>query len=398
MVKKVSDDGFSARAFWTQGAEGGLLDKPEWIRVMEPKTKLQSSYGPIGISEQAHIDALELWKQGTFARVDHNKNDPSKEFAIEIEDAKWVPGDGLYLSVKGDRKEVKMLKEGKAKPSIEVSIPSKEDYDGEWRRAKKYIPTGLGIMIEGEAMGENVGAFAPDMINAIGGIPNNEGDNMGNEEENETFDQEKVDGFFTDFEKNIKENKEDVIGKIEDYRTNLDKLYGEKNVPLDVMEKFVDIYKSAKTSEETPPDDNSEDKTKELLKKLKGIEAEKKKKDELAEEFKGRISEVESLLIERMMNDAKKDGVHVELIDIEGKSYEQVSKEIEIEKKRAEVYGKKIPSDGNPNPASSPPKKRGLFDERGYIDDKSYEEAKKESPFFNSKKQSNKLSEIFGRK
>lgn len=397
MVKKVSDNGFSARAFWTQGAEGGLLDKPEWIRVMEPKTKLQSRYGPIGISEQAHIDALEMWKQGTFARVDHNKDDPSKEFAIEIEDAKWVPGDGLYLSVKGDRNEVKMLKEGKAKPSIEVSIPSKEDYDGEWRRAKKYIPTGLGIMIDGEAMGENVGAFAPDMLNAIGGIPNNEGDNMGNDEANEEQINEKVGSFFTEFENSIKENKEDVLGKIEDYRGDLKNIYGDKDIPFDAMERFMDIYKTAKASD-VEPDVKPEDKTKELLKKLKGIEAEKKKKDELAEEFKGRISEVESLLIERMLSDASKEGVHVELIDIEGKSYEQVSKEIEIEKKRAEVYGKKIPSDGNPNPGSSPPKKRGLFDENGYVDDKSYEEAKKNSPFFNNDKQTNKLSEIFGRK
>lgn len=390
MVKKVSD-GFRATAFWTQGAEGGFPLKSKWIRVMEPTTKLDSPWGPIGVSEEAHISAIPLWKKGVFGHIDHDK-DPNREFTVDIQDAKWVPGEGMYVQVDGDNPAINMLKEGKAKPSIEIDVADQEDYDGKNRRVKRYIPTGIGIMINGEANGKNVGAFEPNLREAIGGKMKEEGTDMENE-----IDQEAVDSFLTDFGSKMKENPEETVQKVSEYRKGLNELYGDKEVDLDTMTKFVDIFKSGK--EQKPPEKEEKNtigdkKYKDLLEKFKEADLEKKKKEEILAQMQTERSEFEKVLIDKTIEEARKSGIHVDVLDLDGKSYEEVVKAIDYHKKLVETYKLgNLPGEDNPRQGAKPPGATKLFDEKGYVTNDAFDKAVKEIPIF--QKDENKFSNIF---
>jgi hypothetical protein len=385
VVRQVSEKIY-ATAFWTQAIEGGKNGK--WVRVMEPKTKLNSKWGPISVSEEAHIEALELWKKGIFAHIDHDKN---KEFPLKINDAKYVPGEGLYILPDGDHPSIQMLRDGKAKPSIEI-VANKEHYDGENRRAKKYTPIGLGIMIDGEANGINVGAFDPDLNEAIGGTT------MGNEEKNEEefeFSQEAVDTFIAKFENEAKEKPEYIRENVSDYRKNLKSLYGDAEVPLEVYDTFLTIYKGLGKKEDTISD---KDEYKDVIKRMKEIEAEKRKKEELIKDRDQVVSALEKRLIENALEKAENDKIPMDIVKSQlhdGISINEVEAIIETEKKRMEYYNKYMPNDDDTSPGTKREKVRGLYNEDGSMNEEQYKKMKNELPFFQPKEQ--KLNKIFSK-
>jgi len=365
-----------AYAFWTQGAEGGILDDSEWLRVIEPNTKLDSPYGPIKIEEQAHIDCLDVWKKGVFGHIDH---DDEQEFVIEVKDAKYVENDGLYIKAHTNNKMIlKMLKSGKAKPSVEIDIPTKGDYDGENRVVKRYTPTGIGVMVNGEALGENVGAFAPDLTRAIGGKQN-----MGEEGDGQdfTFDQGKVDEFFSSFGRDVEADGKKVTSTIGDYRKQLNGLHGEKEVPLDTIEKFVDLVKKAKEDKTQDDGHNSnelDEKYKNLLQEFKDTDLNSKKKDELIKDSQDKMVALEKILVLQTIEQAKSDGVKTELIDFEGMSFEEVKRAINYEQKRAKAYGWQQPDPDNPSGKAREQVSGGLYDSDNKMNDKEYNKMAKE--------------------
>ncbi len=196
MVKSAAagdEDAEVGEACWTEAAEAGEVEGV-WIRGMDTKTKIRQRHGGrlFSIDEIAHVVAIDDWKKNRekiVGHIDHNRGDKKAEVDLGIEDVKYDFGNGLYFKLNPKDPEIrKGLSEGYIKPSIEIDFYSDMVKDD---KILKYQPTGIGLMINGNARGgDNVGPGTPDPITSIsaeGGepMPEKKKDNEGNEGNNE---------------------------------------------------------------------------------------------------------------------------------------------------------------------------------------------------------------------
>jgi len=311
-----------AFAYSTQAAEGGnrtgIGDEPIWQKVIDPDTKLNSVFGAVAVDEIAHLVALDQWKDvdGVIkGHIDHNVENIED---LYIKDAKYELNEGLSLLMKPANKKIyEGLKKGEIKPSIEIDF-YEDNYDGSERVVKFYKPTGLGLMVEGQAMGETVGPHTPDMANAIGG--------KGMTDAYPSVE-EKVKVFFEDVEK----NKETILDKKDEYQGKLKELFGDKEVPKEYLDKFEVFFKK----EEDNSDDNTDDeKYKKLVKELEEMRTKTKlfeetnaKKDELLKQSQETAKKMDELLIAQAI---KSSPYSDKLVLVRNNmTYEEVVKQIE---------------------------------------------------------------------
>ena len=101
--------------------------------------------------------ALPEWLKVDRGHTDHKPENNNK---IQISDARYDIDKGLYLRVRSDDEQItKGLRSGSILPSIEVDVESEDVLEN--NVIDCYAPTGLGLMVENEPMGNSVGPEKP---------------------------------------------------------------------------------------------------------------------------------------------------------------------------------------------------------------------------------------------
>jgi hypothetical protein len=135
-----------------------------WLLAADKNTHLNLIDGrSLPVSEIAHMVALHNkdWLETEIeGHIDHR---PDKPVKIDIKEARYDLDRGLYLKVDTKDDDIfRGLADGSIRPSIETSAQVVDD------AINVYIPTGVGLMVERQAMGDHVGPEAPP-VEAIGG-------------------------------------------------------------------------------------------------------------------------------------------------------------------------------------------------------------------------------------
>ena len=130
-----------------------------WLLATEPDTRLRGLSGErYLIDPTAHMASLPDWLKVKDGHIDHLD---TKEKALQIGEAKFDVDRGLYLKVRSDDIEVnKGLRTGKILPSIEIDVEEKDVLDD--NVIDYYTPTGIGLMVDQEPLGNSVGPEKPN--------------------------------------------------------------------------------------------------------------------------------------------------------------------------------------------------------------------------------------------
>jgi len=369
MSKKKEVD--HAEALWTQALEGGIgADQgPIWIKVYEVGTKLKrrSTGQYISISEDAHIKNIESWKTRMSELVGHIDHNRDAEFNIGVSDIKYNPGIGLFFKMKPENETLrKGLFNGTIKPSIEVDM-SEEDLKG--GELVNYIPTGLGLMVNGTALGKDVGPSMPDFDTALGG---------------ETMTEKKkedVDTFIGEIKTAFESDKEKFVAEKPTWDTKVKEFFGEK-VPEEHNKVISKYFEDAKLETKKKPkgDDTIVKPEDETVKQLKEqlLALQKEKEDMNAKLEKLVNSEAQKTELENVLK--KQYGEQIKALletdySWENKSLEKVKDDyllvsmIETKRKKEMPKAGLPPVGGNPPPGS-----KKDFDKDGVVSDDRFKE------------------------
>jgi len=141
---------------------GGEIEQTVWVLANEPSTLVNGvAGGRYEVEQTAHLANLPAWSKVTKGFIDHNKE---KGVSLEIRNAAFNLDRGLFLEVfTEDDSILSGLRSGSVLPSIEI-VTDEECIDD--ISISNYKPTGLGLMIDKEPMGNNVGPETPP-VNSI---------------------------------------------------------------------------------------------------------------------------------------------------------------------------------------------------------------------------------------
>ena len=160
MVKDKRGRAKKAKAGKGDGSVLHLYGGDDWVWILatENDTRLRGLSGErYLIDPTAHMAALPEWLKVDQGHTDHKPENNSK---IQISDARYDIDKGLYLRVRSDDEQVTQgLRSGSILPSIEVDVESEDVLDN--NLIDCYSPTGLGLMVENEPMGNSVGPEKP---------------------------------------------------------------------------------------------------------------------------------------------------------------------------------------------------------------------------------------------
>ena len=169
---KGGKDTEAANSFYSQIlVDGDAYEDEEavWVLVAEPDTHLNLSNGSkLPVNELAHVASLGAWVSPLYNNKIHIDHKKDKTVKGEFLDVRYDFDRGLYLKMDIEDAEIKShILDGTIRPSIEVDAELAEDGS----EIGFYLPTGLGLMWEGEAMGLDVGAETPtpEAMEALGG-------------------------------------------------------------------------------------------------------------------------------------------------------------------------------------------------------------------------------------
>jgi len=340
------DDSY-AEAFFTDVSEaygGDTSDgEPFWVLATEWDTMLNDrTIGRISVNPIAHMAAIDerQWvNKSIVGHIDHKKD---QEIDINVSDARWEFGKGLFLEVNPSVKRIyDGMKENIIKPSIEIRTFPDTGFSG--KTANFYKAKGLGLMVDKNAMGINVGADNPDEEGSFAGG----GDVMADEElsveqiktETGKWTEEGFEVPAIDETKSIEDNRKvfkDLTGKIEfarkqkkvlekvdedtkkDLTSILNKL--EKLDNIDEIQKKVDEMVKAN---ETPQEGWEADKVK-MLKTIAELTTDNKTHEDKNKAF-------ENILKDNYLTEKK---YPKEIVTPPGKVYEDMS----LDEIKVEVY------------------------------------------------------------
>lgn len=167
----------TANSFYSQILlDGDAYEEDDgiWVLAAEPNTYLNLSNGSkLPVNELAHVASLGAWISPLYSNKIHIDHRKDKEIGGEFVDVRYDFDRGLYLKINVEDAEIKShILDGTIRPSIEVDAELSDDGS----EIAFYLPTGLGLMWEGEAMGLDVGVEtpSPEAMEALGGEKMNE--------------------------------------------------------------------------------------------------------------------------------------------------------------------------------------------------------------------------------
>jgi len=138
--------------------DGGI-----WVKVMDHDAALLGADGkPYTVDETALMATLGAWVSPAYDLRGHIDHLQEKEVAIEFMDARYDIGDGLFVKMKPEDPEVwQSVAEGVMRPSGEFVVPEDpEAVDGDGV-VQFVMPTGMGLMWEGEPTSPGSGPGNP---------------------------------------------------------------------------------------------------------------------------------------------------------------------------------------------------------------------------------------------
>lgn len=168
-VKLVYLQGGYSNAYstYTQDPSSAYISVEEdggiWVKVMDHDAALLGADGkPYTLDETALMATLGAWVSPAYDLKGHIDHRPEKEVEIEFMDAKYDLGDGLYVKMKPVDTEVwQSVAEGVMRPSGEFIVPEDPDSVDEEGVVQFVMPTGMGLMWEGEPTSEGAGPGNP---------------------------------------------------------------------------------------------------------------------------------------------------------------------------------------------------------------------------------------------
>jgi len=130
-----------------------------WILASEPDTRLRGLQGErYLIDPTAHMASLPEWLKVSNGHIDHLD---SKKRDLEIGEARFDVDRGLYLKVRSENPEINQgIKKGDILPSIEIDVEETDVLDD--NVIDFYSPTGLGLMVDNDPLGNSVGPEKPN--------------------------------------------------------------------------------------------------------------------------------------------------------------------------------------------------------------------------------------------
>jgi hypothetical protein len=166
-LKGGSCCGLTAHSAYTQDPSDAYVSVEEdggiWVKVMDYDASLLGADGkPYTVDETALMASLGAWVSPAYDLKGHIDHKQEKEVEIEFMDARYDLGDGLYVKLKPEDKEVwQSVAEGVMRPSGEFIVPEDPEAIDTEGVVQFVMPSGMGLMWEGEPTSPGSGPGNP---------------------------------------------------------------------------------------------------------------------------------------------------------------------------------------------------------------------------------------------